>query len=185
MENVYGFSPATNKRALDTSDRILHMILCLGPTPSDQDVEDIVYFLLTCFESHEIAIDYSTTFIDAIVPQVKHAIIEYHTCAKEAGVDTTRRLANEHLILIPDKHTQQFPLESLPHLRPHSVSRLPCISFLRDRILLATQKNTKPIDDAQPTWNEITIDASRTYYVLNPSGDLKYTQSKFENVFSR
>jgi separase len=155
-------------------------------------VEDVVYFLLTCFESHEVIIDYSNTFIDTIVPQVKHAIIDYHTQAKRAGVDTTQRLAKEHLILIPDKHTQQFPLESLPYLRPQSVSRLPCISFLRDRILhgLAQKNKTSQHvaeEDTQnnTAWQDITIDASRTYYVLNPSGDLKYTQSKFENVFSR
>ncbi|KAI8335102.1 peptidase family C50-domain-containing protein [Chlamydoabsidia padenii] len=179
-ESVYGSSSSStnNTRVLDVNDRILHMILRLGPNPSDQEVEDIVYFLLVCFESHEITIDYSDAIIDRTVQQVRQAIVDYHTQAKLAGINTSERLPKEHIILIPDKHTQQFPLESLPSLRSQSVSRLPCISFLRDRILYGQQISPD-------TWQDIQIDASRTYFVLNPSGDLKYTQAKFETLFSR
>ncbi|CAO3592950.1 unnamed protein product [Absidia cylindrospora] len=207
MENIYGsLAPATptNKRVLDINDRILQLVLGLGTNSSDQDVEDIVYFLLACFESQEIPIDYSDVIIDNMVLQLQQIIKSYHEQAAVANVNTLERLPNEHIILIPDKHTQQFPLESLPSLRSQPVSRLPCISFLRDRILYGqSRKNSTRNQKHQETkrrqamldgshmeeddgeWQDIMIDASRAYFILNPSGDLKYTQAKFENVFAK
>ena len=48
---------------------------------------------------------------------------------------------DSHVILILDKYIQMLPWESLPCLQNQSVSRLPSITFLRDRILLVKYRN--------------------------------------------
>jgi len=80
-----------------------------------------------------------------------------------------------HLFLILDKDLQSLPIESLPQLRGTiSISRLPNLALLRDRIDL--NKGKSPTTSASP---------SSTFYILNPAGDLSKTQSKFEKIFER
>lgn len=105
-----------------------------------------------------------------------------------AGVDSTKNIPNDHVILILDKHLQMFPIESMPALRPQSVSRLPCLSFLRDRILYTQFHNSKEAYDdfgltATSEWTDLTVSKRSAFYVLNPGGDLKDTQREFEPIF--
>ena len=88
---------------------------------------------------------------------------------------------NDHVILIPDNHLHPFPWESLPIMRSQSVSRLPCLSFLRDRIM----RNLAANGDDDGGWTEVSINSKKTCYILNPSGDLMHTQNEFETVFKR
>lgn len=107
----------------------------------------------------------------------------YHQNAQSLGIRTAERVPNSHVILIPDKNMQSLPLESMNVLRNQSVSRVPCISFLRDRILYAKAKAAAVGN--QEGWVELSIDGKNTYYVLNPSGDLKQTQDEFQSAFER
>lgn len=94
-----------------------------------------------------------------------------------------QKLPDDHVILILDKHVHMLPLESMATLRSQAVSRLPCLSFLRDRILYlqaAAEANQNESD-----WARFAIDKKSTYYILNPSGDLKHTQEEFEQIFER
>lgn len=54
----------------------------------------------------------------------------------------------------------------MPILRGRSVSRVPSLSFLLDRLRL------------RPHFG--AVDPQRAFFVLNPAGDLKHTQSTFE-----
>jgi separase len=81
----------------------------------------------------------------------------------------------EHVILILDKSLHMFPWESLPCLRGRSVSRLPSLGSLVERTI------DSPSEGAQ--WPSVT--PNRGFFVLNPSGDLSDTQSRFENTLSR
>lgn len=94
------------------------------------------------------------------------------------------RLPGDHVIFIPDKHMQIFPLESMKVLRSQAVSRLPSLSLLRDRILYSQASHGAEHYDIQK-WRDITINRKSTYYVLNPGGDLSATQTKFEAGFKR
>jgi separase len=82
---------------------------------------------------------------------------------------------HDHVILILDKSLHVFPWESLPCLRGRSVSRLPSLGSLMERIV------NSPIDGA--TWPSVA--PNKGYYVLNPEKDLTHTQSQFENTLSR
>lgn len=100
--------------------------------------------------------------------------------AEAAGIDSMESVPNEHIILITDKHTHLFPLESMDVLRSQSVSRAPCLSFVRDRIFQATAKQPE-----QKDWKDITVNGQSVYYLLNPAGDLLHTQREFESTFKK
>ena len=80
-------------------------------------------------------------------------------------------LEAKHVVLLLDKHIQMFPWESCPSLRRLSVSRLPTFSLLWDRL--------------RTMHDDLEIDATRTFYVLNPSGDLSNTQHEFREFLQR
>jgi separase len=86
------------------------------------------------------------------------------------------------LFLILDKTVQPFPWESLAVLRNRSVSRLPALSFLQDRLELQPywSSGQRAEETGTGTTTDFIADASRASYVLNPAGDLAKTQSEFE-----
>lgn len=121
---------------------------------------------------------------------MKVLVNRYHEKSSMAGVQSTKTIPNEHVILIVDRHIQAFPIESMPLLRTQSASRLPSLSLLRDRILYAQAYNTRTAFEdfgitSTKDWKEFTVSKKSAYYVLNPGGDLKDTQKEFETIFKR
>lgn len=88
-------------------------------------------------------------------------------------------MQEDHLFLILDSALHPFPWEAMPCLAGRSVSRLPSLSFLQDRLDLRASRLSKGSSAA--SYPGMTLDLSKTYYVLNPSGDLKHTQKEFES----
>jgi separase len=82
---------------------------------------------------------------------------EYESATKQSASG-----AGEDVFLVLDKNVQGIPWESIPALRGRPISRVPSLDFLVDR---ATGE----------------IDASKVFYILNPSGDLLRTQEHFES----
>lgn len=115
-------------------------------------------------------------------------IRHYHDAVKKADQQNLGHNSQEHTILILDKYTQLLPIECLSGLKGRSVSRLPCLSFLRDRILYArsmNQINDPLLNDAASDWSNIKLDGNSVFYVLNPSGDLKKTQAEFQSALEK
>ena len=111
-------------------------------------------------ENHQVAVDLRT------------ALEELHATKGPAPPSD-----DDHTFLLLDKSLQAFPWESIPCLQGRSVSRLPSLAFLRDRIDLARLR--APSSDHSQ--HEMVVDSSSTSFVLNPSGDLKNTQATFES----
>lgn len=80
---------------------------------------------------------------------------------------STESVKKVHTILILDKLIQKLPWENLPILKDKSISRMPSLMFLYLHLLSCKTE----------------IDLSKTFYVLNPSGDLINTQKTFEGYF--
>lgn len=78
----------------------------------------------------------------------------------------------EHILLALDKNAQPFPWESMPCLRGRPISRIPSLPVLLDQVALG--KILQPGNDRR------VVNSKKTYYILNPSGDLSVTQSTFE-----
>src|SRR5438105_3995296 len=95
-------------------------------------------------------------------------------CYHEAANTNPLRNTQQHTILILDKALHLIPWESLPCLNGVSVSRVPSLGCLRERII--SQRND--IHDNGP--EGVYVDSKDTAYVLNPAGDLKSTQAVFE-----
>ncbi|KAG0015186.1 hypothetical protein BGZ81_011824 [Podila clonocystis] len=146
---------------------------------------------------------YSEMDLGRIAGQIRDALRHYwlsETEAKNNGFDE-----GSHIVLVLDKYLQMFPWESCPGLRGEAVSRLPSICFLRDRILQqrhlqlnqpssleSTLSATGPFTDAMEVnrhalmdWKDVEIDPQRTFYVLNPGGDLKNTENEFREYVTQ
>lgn len=100
----------------------------------------------------------------------------------QSSVDATgtERRRIEHLFLVLDNTLQSLPWESLPVLRGRSVSRIPSTKFLQDRLELRgvwSGTSSNGASSSDPT--TFPIDVNKSFYVLNPSGDLANTQTTF------
>lgn len=173
--------------------RVLELFISLG-VPSelndlDEPLIDLLYFVIDVLQFHgernaydEIDFD-SVSFTldlmscanrDQIVIEVIDALRQYHEAAKSEA----QTISNNHIILVLDKVLHSFPWESLPCLDKRSVSRLPSLACLRDRILrhdLSQQQNRSLRDHSG-----LRVHRNKGSSILNPVGDLKATQAKFE-----
>jgi separase len=73
------------------------------------------------------------------------------------------------MFLVLDKHLQDIPWESFNSLRRKSITRVASLEYLS---YLLDKFGAK----------ELEIDASKAFYVLNPSGDLVHTQGTFQSI---
>ncbi|GAN04654.1 conserved hypothetical protein [Mucor ambiguus] len=181
-------SLVATKLKVELSLAFCRVVVRLGRHPPQRDLEDVAYFALSCYEAQNIQIDYTKIDFKKLTEHIRLLITRYHERSVMAGVDSTKNIPNDHVILILDKHLQTFPLESMPVLRPQSASRLPCLSFLRDRILYTSFHHSKEAYDdfgltTSSEWTDLTVSRRSAFYVLNPGGDLKDTQKEFEPIF--
>jgi len=153
-------------RPLD--EHIINCFLSLPINCRDEDLEDLVQFVVDSYQVNEAPVVGDEVDVDQVVCELrniqKEFLVEY----------SEEERSPQHLFLILDKHLHGFPWEVLPILIGHSVSRVPSLSFLRERLGDA-QETTKTGIAAMP------IDPTGTSYILNPSGDLASTQLKFES----
>ncbi|KAJ1311860.1 hypothetical protein OPQ81_010320 [Rhizoctonia solani] len=182
--NGIGSDKASSRPKLDKG--LLDCFSSISPKCRDEELEDLAYFILDLYQLHGISIALSDVDIDTLVVDLRNAL-EEHT------LKTTPRptqVEDHHMFLVLDKNAQQIPWESIPVLRGRSVSRIPSISFLVDRIQLARHRQGLPFvpsdskSDAHQI-DRITIDPKRVRYVLNPKGDLKHTEKQFSPWLKR
>lgn len=104
---------------------------------------------------------------------VDQAVVDLRTILEERVQAKPPVPPSSHLFLILDRELHSFPWESLPSFGDRSVSRLPSLSFLRDR--LEAHKENPVFSDA------ISINREKVFYVLNPGDDLAPTQREFSD----
>ncbi|GAA5908652.1 hypothetical protein JCM5296_006001 [Sporobolomyces johnsonii] len=153
-------------------DAVVECLAALPASSREEDLEDLFYFMMESFQFSGVPLACDETDVDQVVVDLREALEELHG-TKSAPKGTAD--PDEHTFLILDKTLQAFPWESLPCLRGRSVSRLPSLSFLRDRLDLAASRSTS---EDRPF--EIVINPKSAAFVLNPGGDLRSTQNTFE-----
>ncbi|GAA5945755.1 hypothetical protein JCM3775_005840 [Rhodotorula graminis] len=153
-------------------DSIVECLAALPSSAREEDLEDLFYFMAESFQFSGVPLACDETDVDQVVVDLREALEELHgtKSAPKSHVDP-----DEHTFLVLDQDLQAFPWESLPCLQGRSVSRLPSLSFLRDRLDHAAA-HASP--ETPP--HEVVVDCGRTSFVLNPGGDLKNTQKTFE-----
>lgn len=163
-------------------DSIVKCFSTLSPKCRGEELEDFVYFVLDLYQFHGVPVAIAEVDIDQVVIDLRTALEEHR--AKETkqklASNTPAPTEDEHLFLILDKNVQGLPWESMPILRGRSISRIPGIQFLHDRLTFAKIKR----ETAGAVYNSnegAVVDPSNGYYILNPSGDLGRTEERFRD----
>lgn len=86
------------------------------------------------------------------------------------------------VLLMLDWDLQDIPWESFPSLLGESVYRVPSLAAAAASLAAAAASNSTPAAERAPVPR--AVDLERTWYVLNPSGDLPSTQKTFQGWFS-
>ncbi|KAG6813285.1 hypothetical protein H0H92_012440 [Tricholoma furcatifolium] len=158
-------------------DTLLQCFSTLSPKCRDEELEDLVYFILDLYHFHGVQVAIAEVDIIQVVLDLR-SVLEDH--AQKLARQKVKMPEDEHLFLILDKNLQGLPWESIPILRGRSVSRIPSIDFLLDRVLFAEWKRkTLGLDDTFSSKGAI-VDPRKGFYILNPSGDLGKTEARFK-----
>ncbi|KAF8556865.1 hypothetical protein OG21DRAFT_1495257 [Imleria badia] len=162
---------------LRLDDALLGCFSNLSPKCRDEELEDLVYFILDLYQFHGVPIAISEVDMDQVTVDLRTVLEEHLAARKKARVIPVE---DSHTFLVLDRSLQSIPWESLPVLRGQSVSRIPSLEFLLDRVRLAALQRDGAEEDSNVV-DRIRVDARKTYYVLNPSGDLKGTEGRFSS----
>ncbi|KAF3937250.1 Separin [Dactylella cylindrospora] len=157
-------------------ERVIELFLGVGdPNEEDVDLEDsiqdLIYFVIDILQFHGEKNAADEIDLDEMIVLITDALESYHKAAKTYE-DTT---VTDHIVLILDKSVHVLPWESLPCLDGRSVSRLPSLTALRERILMQSFVSDEWKDPG------IYISRSNTGYILNPGLDLTNTQKTYED----
>lgn len=149
--------------------RILELFVGLGDATNesldlDDALMDLIYFVVDILHFNGEHNAYDEIDFDSMVVETYDALRAYHS-ACQPTMEVSR-----HVILILDNNLHKFPWESMPCLETLSISRLPSLAALRDRILAA--KRTAGED--KQFGHHVRTTAGGTS-ILNPSGDLSHT----------
>lgn len=147
----------------------------LSPKCRDEELEDLVYFILDLYQFHGVQVAIAEVDVDHVVVDLRTALEEH--AARVRGRASSQE--DEHVFLVLNRCLQEIPWESLPILRGRSVSRIPTVDFLIDRLELARRLRQSESRDPDHYDGRTRLDASSTYYVLNPAGDLEGTERRF------
>jgi hypothetical protein len=135
---------------------------------SDDMSEDLLRRLLDC--SASLSVDAMRAALRDIAGSEPGADIERALKLLRAASKSSRRgVAREAVVLVLDDQLQALPLESMPTMRETSASRLPSMALGRALCERAVRSDAPA-----------HFDANKLFYVLNPAGDLKNTQQRFE-----
>jgi separase len=165
------------KTRIKLDDNLLECFSALSPKCRDEELEDLVYFILDLYQSHGVGVAISEVDID-------HVVVDLRTALEEHAEKTRGKVVREkdsHMFLVLDRNVQGVPWESIPILRGRNVSRIPSMDFLLDRVQLATWQRERSGSGrgGARTDDRVMVDPRKTYYVLNPSGDLGRTEGRF------
>lgn len=160
-------------------DTMINCFSTLSPKCRDEELEDLVYFVLDLYQFHGVPIAIAEVDIDQLVVDLR-TILEEYSAKRSKHNRTLPHPEDEHLFLVLDKNVQGLPWESIPILRGRSVSRIPGIQFLHDRLAFAKLKREAAGQHHEPQ-DGAYIDVKSGYYVLNPSGDLGRTEDRFRD----
>ncbi|KAJ7653310.1 cysteine peptidase C50 [Mycena polygramma] len=171
-------SQIPSKVALD--DVLLECFSTLSPKCRDEELEDLVFFILDLYQFHGVPVAIAEVDIDQVAVDLRGVLEEHHRRlgGRRMGVGS-KVDDDEHMFLILDKNIQGLPWESIPILRGKSVSRIPSVDFLLDRVQLAGW--SAPSAGAPTVVNRAVVDPRKGYCVLNPSGDLVRTEGRFKD----
>ena len=161
--------------AVQLDDSLLECFVSLSPKCRSEELEDLIYFVLDLYQFNGVSIAIAEVDVDQVAIDLRTALEDL--AASSQGL--IKPIPDNHLFLILDKNIQGLPWESMPVLRGESISRVPDMKFLLDRLSLADyRQGGKP---QGPGVNRARVDPRKTFFVLNPGGDLTGTEGRFNS----
>lgn len=130
---------------------------------------DLLYFVVDILQFQGERNAYDEIDFDMMVVDTLDALRSYHNASREEHA--TR--PPSHTVLVLDKSLHLFPWESLPCLQGFPVCRVPSLECLRHRVLQFRESRSGAI-----------VDRASGAFILNPTGDLRTTQTTFEEDLS-
>ena len=169
-------SKKTQPKRVVLDTRVLELFIGLGDIASeeldvDEELTDLIYFVVDILQFNGEANAIDEIDFDAMVIATQDALKAYHSAVHSTSSSTP------HTILMLDNALHGFPWESLPCLHKLSVSRLPSLAALRERLLSLRVSNT---NQAAPG-HYIAASTGGTS-ILNPGGDLANTSKTLQPV---
>ncbi|KDQ52064.1 hypothetical protein JAAARDRAFT_40451 [Jaapia argillacea MUCL 33604] len=195
--NTYSHPTSSHPTTFSFSPTLLECFLSLPPKCRDEELEDFVYFILDGYQFCGVQVAIAEVDVDMVGVDLRGLLEEVSFLrskapsseAKEGGAGE-----DGHVFLVLDKNVQGIPWESIPVLRGRSVSRIPGVEFLVDRLEFArmqrrgagsklgdTPKKSASTQGEEEVVDRGVVDPRNAYYVLNPSGDLKGTEKRFKD----
>ncbi|TFY57836.1 hypothetical protein EVG20_g8385, partial [Dentipellis fragilis] len=167
-------SKKAQKQRLRLDDALVACFGALSPRCKDEELEDLVYFVLDLYQFHGVQVAIAEVDVDQVVIDLRTTLEEHASRAKDGRTP----IEDNHMFLVLDKNVQAFPWESIPVLRGQSVSRVPSLDFLLDRVEFVQCKRKREGREVGKV-DRMDFDPRSAYYVLNPSGDLGGTEKRF------
>ncbi|KAH8987879.1 peptidase family C50-domain-containing protein [Lactarius akahatsu] len=177
FEQIIGAQGMKQSTRMHLDDSLLECFSRLSPKCKDEELEDLVYFILDLYQFHGVQVAIAEVDVDHVVIDLRTALEEH--AARVRGRASLQE--DEHVFLVLNRNLQEIPWESLPILLGRSVSRVPNIDFLVDRLEFARRRDqsTATGQGSGQYEGRIRLDLSSTYYILNPSEDLESTERRF------
>ncbi|KAI4104219.1 MAG: hypothetical protein L6R37_003388 [Teloschistes peruensis] len=161
--------------------RVVELFVALGDPAELPEMEeplmDLLYFVTDILQFHGERNAYDEIDFDSMAIEIIDALRQYHEAAKKISNGS----AIQHTILVLDKELHRFPWESLPCLDGQAVTRLPSLCCLRERM---AEVHNAGHANAVDEWR-CTVDPRKGAFVLNPAGDLRATQARFEEPLNK
>jgi separase len=175
FEQVIGAQGKKQSTHMNVGLPLLECFSRLSPKCRDEELEDLVYFILDLYQFHGVQVAIAEVDVDHVVVDLRTALEEH--AARVRGQILSQE--DEHVFLVLNRCLQEIPWESLPILRGRSISRIPNVDFLIDRLEFTRRRHKAGSCDPEQYDAHTRLDSSRTYYILNPSGDLEGTERRF------
>ncbi|KAJ5263678.1 hypothetical protein N7478_011283 [Penicillium angulare] len=158
---------------LTLHQNVLELFVGLRDLEDSEEPEDtlmdLLYFVVDILQFQGERNAYDEIDFDMMVVDTLDALRSYHEAAREELA--SRRPS--HTVLVLDKALHLFSWESLPCLQGYPVSRVPSLQCLRERVIQFRESSSGAI-----------VKRTSGSYLLNPTGDLRTTQTTFENDLS-
>lgn len=145
---------------------LFSLFLQLAMNPSDNYMEDLLFYFLDAITGLGREFDYRRLDMDSLYTDI---IALCNKTISDIDCESLRHI--EHTVLVLSDGCVKLPWESIPSLRGKSVSRMPSITQLVEYL-----KNFGTLISEG-------VSADNGYYILNPGGDLVKTESRFKEKF--
>ncbi|KAH8925320.1 hypothetical protein BT69DRAFT_1216644 [Atractiella rhizophila] len=142
--------------------QIIECFASFSGTYTDDDLEDFLHFIIDSYQAAGLSIASDEVDADRIGCEIRSKL-------ETAKLACRSRNNQQHVFLILDRELHCFPWESMSILQDRSVSRIPSMSFLQDRLELTPEDTC-----------EITVDIRQTRFLLDPKLDFKHTRGLFQ-----